>query len=124
MRFYVPISRLGVRRRDEPDCPESWAFRQTAFETLTLTGAARCLAALVGRGSTFVLWEDINETIKPYLSRHSFALRFRTAQDAISVSVTCYLTHRSGHAEDTTVRLPLDLSDGKSGVHAVGSSAS
>ncbi len=40
------------------------------------------------------------------------------------MSVTCYLSHTGGHSEETTVRLPLDLSDGKSGVHAVGSSTS
>ncbi len=77
-----------------------------------------------GRGSTYALWEDINEAIKPFLSKHGFALRFRTAQDGTHVSVTCYLSHLSGHCEETTVRLPHDLSDGKNGVQAIGSSTS
>lgn len=81
-------------------------------------------AANNGRRATYALWEDINETIKPHLSALGFALRFRTDQDQTSVSVTCYLSHIGGHCEETTVRLPHDLSDGKNGVQAIGSSTS
>lgn len=78
-----------------------------------------------GRGSTYALWEDINEAIRPYLSKYGFGLRFRTSQDGAHVSVTCYLSHHlGGHCEETTVRLPQDLSDGKNGVQAIGSSTS
>jgi hypothetical protein len=75
-----------------------------------------------GQGSTYARWEDINETVKPLLTKFGFAMRFRTAQTADRVSATCYLSHRGGHSEETTISLPLDSRDGKSGVHAVGSS--
>lgn len=75
-------------------------------------------------GSTYALWEDINEVIKPILSRYGFGLRFKVGQDHNTIIITAVLSHASGHAEDTTMRLPIDLSGGKNGVQAIGSSTS
>lgn len=100
------------------------AFGQLQRELPVITERGVLTFTNEGRGSTYALWEDINETIKPYLTKHGFSLRFRTGQDGGHVSVTCILSHTRGHSEETTVRLPLDLSDGKSGVHGVGSSTS
>lgn len=74
--------------------------------------------------STYALWEDINETIKPYLSKHGFALWFSVAQEIDKVLVTCRLCHVQGHSTETTLRLPVDLTDGKNAVQAIGSSTS
>ena len=72
---------------------------------------------------TFALWEDINAAIKPVLKRYGFALSFRTdCQDGISV--TGVLTHKSGHREETTIKLPADSSGNKNAVQAVASSVS
>lgn len=75
--------------------------------------------------STYAKWEDINEAIKPILSKHGFHLSFRTgrAEDG-SMAVTGVLSHREGHAEETTIYLPADQSGSKNEVQAVGSSAS
>lgn len=100
------------------------AFGQLQRELPVITERGVLTFTNEGRGSTYALWEDINETVKPYLTKHGFSLRFRTGQDGGHVSVTCILSHTRGHSEETTVRLPLDLSDGKSSVHAVGSSTS
>jgi len=80
----------------------------------------------IGRGKPqpYALWEDINEAIKPVLARHGFALSFRTADDGDRRIVTAILSHRGGHREETTMRLPLDTSGSKNNVQAVGSSTS
>lgn len=71
----------------------------------------------------FALWEDINTAIKPILSRYGFALTFRT-DFTDGIAVTGVLTHRSGHREETTIKLPADASGNKSAVQAVASSVS
>jgi hypothetical protein len=79
-----------------------------------------------GHGSIrYALWEDINDLIKPVLSRHGFALSFRTGRtEAGTLTVTAVLTHREGHSDETTMELPTDKSGSKNDVQAVGSSTS
>lgn len=74
--------------------------------------------------STYARWEDINEVIKPILSRHGLALTFRVAQEDGAIIVTGVLSHVGGHSEETTMRLPADTSGSKNGVQALGSSTS
>lgn len=74
--------------------------------------------------STYALWEDINDAIKPVLAAHGFALSFRTGRNEGQISVTGVLSHREGHAEETTIVLPHDSSGSKNAVQAVGSSTS
>lgn len=76
-------------------------------------------------GPTYALWEDINETIRPILKRHGFALSFRTGQTPEGkIMVTGILSHREGHFEDTTMVLMHDSSGAKNAVQAMGSSIS
>jgi len=77
-----------------------------------------------GKPQRYALWEDINEAIKPVLTRHGFALSFRTGRDADKIVVTGILSHREGHCEETTMHLPIDSSGSKNAVQAVGSSTS
>ena len=71
----------------------------------------------------FALWEDINQQIKPILSKFGFALTFRT-DFTDGIAVTGVLSHRSGHREETTIKLPADASGNKNAVQAVASSVS
>lgn len=76
-------------------------------------------------GPTYALWEDINETIRPILRQHGFALSFRTGQTPEGkIVVTGILSHREGHYEDTTMVLMHDSSGAKNAVQAMGSSIS
>lgn len=76
-------------------------------------------------GPTYALWEDINETIRPILKVHGFALSFRTGQTPEGkISVTGILSHREGHQEETTMVLMHDSSGAKNAVQAMGSSIS
>lgn len=76
-----------------------------------------------GVQSTYALWEDINEAIKPKLQVNGFALSFRT-DCSDGVTVTGILSHRSGHRETTSIKLPADVSGSKNNVQAIASSVS
>lgn len=73
--------------------------------------------------STYALWEDINQAIKPIMQRHGFALSFRT-ECGDGISVTGVLSHKAGHSERTTIKLPADKTGSKNDVQAVASSVS
>lgn len=74
--------------------------------------------------STYALWEDMNEEIKPVLARHGFALNFRIAHEAALITVTAVLSHKDGHSEETSLPLPLDTTGSKNAVQAYGSTVS
>ena len=69
--------------------------------------------------STYALWEDINDVIKPILSASGFALSFKCRRTDNEIIVTGILSHREGHSEETELSLP---SGSKNAVQAVGSS--
>lgn len=78
-----------------------------------------------GHGNiTYALWEDINDLIKPVISKFGFGISFQTGRDGPNITVTAVLTHREGHSEQTTMILPVDTSGSKNAVQAVGSSTS
>lgn len=75
--------------------------------------------------STYARWDDINEAIKPVLTRFGFALSFRIGRaDDGRPTVTGVLRHAAGHKDETTIVLPVDSSGSKNDVQAVGSSTS
>src|SRR3990167_7494759 len=49
-----------------------------------------------GKPQMYALWEDINEGIKPVLSRHGFAISLRTGRQDDKLTVTGVLSHRDG----------------------------
>jgi hypothetical protein len=74
--------------------------------------------------SRYARFEDINEAVKPILRQYGFAISFRTAFDGGEVIVTGVLSHRQGHREQSTVKLPADASGNKNNVQGWGSSIS
>jgi hypothetical protein len=74
--------------------------------------------------STYALWEDVNEAIRPLLAEHGFSLSFRVKRSDGEITVTGVLAHRDGHSEETELSLPSDTSGSKNAVQAVGSSTS
>lgn len=79
----------------------------------------------VQQSTSYALWEDINEAIRPVLKKHGFALMFRTGQTPEGkIVVTGILSHRDGHHEETTMVLMHDSTGSKNAVQAMGSSIS
>lgn len=74
--------------------------------------------------STYALWEDVNEAIRPMLAEHGFALSFKVRRTDNEITTTGVLSHREGHREETELSLPSDTSGSKNAVQAVGSSTS
>lgn len=59
--------------------------------------------------------------VDPVLGAHGLAYRFRTVQDDKNIRVTCVLSHRDGHYEETTLAGPADTSGNKNAIQAIGS---
>lgn len=77
-----------------------------------------------GVQSKYALWEDVNEIIKPLLSKHGFALTFRTGNEGNKIIVTGVLSHAAGHSATSSFTLPVDMSGSKNEVQGLGSSTS
>lgn len=62
----------------------------------------------------------IAKVVDPIISRHGLSYRFRTTQND-RISVTCILSHKAGHSEETTLAGPADGSGNKNAIQAIGS---
>lgn len=56
----------------------------------------------------------------PILGKHGLSYRFRSSQ-ADRITVTCILSHREGHSEETTLSGPPDKTGSKNDIQAIGS---
>lgn len=74
--------------------------------------------------STFATFEDINDVVKPIITRYGFGISFRAVTKDAKATVTAILMHKAGHREETAMELSADTSGGKNGVQALGSSIS
>lgn len=78
------------------------------------------------KGRTHYRHEDLAEiarTVDPILSKNGLSYRYRTTQDARTVTVTCILSHKDGYSEETTLSAAADDSGNKNHIQAVGSAA-
>lgn len=78
-----------------------------------------------GTGRTDYDHEDLGEiarTVDPILGKHGLSYRFRVSSNLNEpVSVTCILSHRDGHFEETTLHGGRDDSGKKNAIQQVGS---
>lgn len=118
-RLMAMYERVEVKRA-EAEFAEALADMQPHLPAIAERGKAKVNGDV---RYTFALWEDINAAIKPILQQYGFALSFRT-DFTDGIAVTGVLTHRSGHSERTTIKLPTDASGSKNAVQAVASSVS
>jgi hypothetical protein len=87
------------------------------------------IAEFVGKGGEIIEWEystldHIHDAVLSELSRHGISHRWIVEQPhAETVRVTCVLTHKLGHSEQTTLEGPVDHSGSKNAIQAIGSSA-
>jgi hypothetical protein len=87
------------------------------------------IAEFVGKNGEIIEWEystldHIHDCILAELSRHGISHRWIVEQPkAETVRVTCVLTHKLGHSEQTTLEGPVDHSGSKNAIQAIGSSS-
>ena len=62
----------------------------------------------------------IAKIVDPIIARHGLSYRFRTKQGE-RIDVTCILSHRAGHSEETTLCGPPDTTGSKNAIQAIGS---
>lgn len=102
---------------------------KTAFNA-ALAELQSNLPAVARRGTghnskKYARFEDFVDAIRPQLKTHGFSLTHRIEQPTIDrVIITAVLAHRDGHEERTALNLPMDVSGGKTAVHAMASSVS
>jgi hypothetical protein len=65
----------------------------------------------------------IAKAVDPIISKHGLSYRFRTVQSD-RISVTCILSHKAGHSEETTLSGPPDQTGNKNAIQAIGSTLS
>lgn len=111
-----------INRQSEVAFNAALAAMQTELPELPEHGAIKNKTG--GVQSKYVLWEDLNQIIKPILSKHGFALTFRTGNEGPNIVVTGILSHTAGHSVQSTMHVPLDVSGSKNNVQGLGSSTS
>lgn len=62
----------------------------------------------------------IASVVDPIISRFGLSYRFRTTQTD-RINVTCILSHKDGHSEETTLSGPADATGNKNAIQAIGS---
>lgn len=62
----------------------------------------------------------IASVVDPIISKHGLSYRFRTTQTD-RINVTCVLSHKAGHCEETTLAGPADTTGNKNAIQAIGS---
>lgn len=77
------------------------------------------------KGRTNYRHEDLAQIariVNPILSKHGLSYRYRVSSNINEpVSVTCIVSHRAGHSEETTLSAGRDESGNKNSIQAVGS---
>lgn len=64
---------------------------------------------------------EVVKIVSPVLAKHGLSFRWRTEQQGGVIRVTCVITHRDGHSEETSLEAAPDQSGGKNAVQAIGS---
>ena len=64
---------------------------------------------------------DVTEALSPVMSGLGLSFRWRTDNSSGGVKVTCVITHRDGHSEETSLVAPVDQSGNKNAIQAIGS---
>lgn len=105
---------------------ERWDAAQARKAFDAAVSAAKAEIPVVGKNSTghnakkYADFAAIARVVDPVLGKHGLSYRFRTRQDE-RIHVTCVLSHRDGHSEETTLAGPADTSGNKNAIQAIGS---
>jgi len=139
----MQILAMAVQRGVDPDTlgkmmalQERWEANQArkAFEAAVSEAKAE-IKPIVKRqevdftsqkGRTHYKYEglsDIAAEVDPILAKYGLSYRHRSKQDGKRLSITCVLSHRDGHSEETTLAADNDESGNKNSIQAIGSTA-
>lgn len=108
------------------DLQDRWAATQARKEFDEAIAAAKAEIPPIVRNATghnskkYADFAAIATVVDPIISKFGLSYRFRTTQ-AERIAVTCVLSHKAGHSEETTLAGPSDTTGNKNPIQAIGS---
>lgn len=105
---------------------ERWEASQARKAFDEAVSAAKAEIPAITRNATghnskkYADFAAIAKVVDPIIGKHGLSYRFRTTQEG-SIAVTCILSHKAGHSEETTLCGPADKSGNKNDIQAIGS---
>jgi hypothetical protein len=105
---------------------ERWEANQARKAFDEAVSAAKAAIPPITRNATghnskkYADFSAIAKVVDPIIGQHGLSYRFRTSQTD-RISVTCILSHKAGHSEETTLVGPADSSGNKNAIQAIGS---
>lgn len=114
------IEQLRLMARDER-AEEARREFEAAFAEMQPSLPAVEKAGKGHQNAVYAKLEDIQAAARGVLREYGFSTRFKVNDLDNALEVTCILSHRNGHSDSDTIRLPLDTSGSKNAVQARGS---
>lgn len=109
---------LALKRQMDAD------VARRAFDAAVAEAKAEIRPVLKNReghnGKRYADFAAISNAVDPIITKYGLSYRFRTDQTD-RISVTCVLSHKEGHYEQTTLAGPPDASGSKNAIQAIGS---
>jgi len=108
------------------DLQDRWAATQARREFDEAIAAAKAEIPPIVRNATghnskkYADFAAIATVVDPIISKFGLSYRFRTTQTE-RIAVTCVLSHKAGHSEETTLAGPSDTTGNKNPIQAIGS---
>lgn len=108
------------------DLQERWDRNQARRAFDEAVAAAKAEIKPVVRNATghnskkYADFSALATAVDPIISKFGLSYRFRTAQTD-KIAVTCVLSHKAGHYEETTLAGPADTTGSKNAIQAIGS---
>jgi len=105
---------------------ERWDATQARKQFDAAVSAAKAEIPAITRNATghnskrYADFAAIAKVVDPIIGKHGLSYRFRTTQNG-TIAVTCILSHKAGHSEETTLSGPADGSGNKNAIQAIGS---
>lgn len=113
------------RRRALQAFNNAVADAKANIPTVKKTSRVKFESKKPGASDTDYMYEDfaaVAETVAPFLGAVGLSYRYRLAQPTVdSVTVTCVLSHRDGHMEETPLTCKVDPSGNKNHIQAISS---
>lgn len=108
------------------DLQERWEANQARKAFDAAIASAKASIPPIIRNATghnskrYADFSAIATVVDPILSAHGLSYRFKTTQTD-KINVTCVLSHKEGHSEETTLSGGADTSGNKNAIQAIGS---
>ena len=116
-------------RWEKNEAKKAYVVAMNAFKANPPAITKNELAKFTAKNGDEIEWwystlDHIHAIVLADLSKHGISHRWVTEQpNAETIRVTCILTHKLGHSEQTTLQGPIDHSGSKNAIQAIGSSA-